>query len=122
MPHNFFTTEDVRQMRADDFHNKTFIEIRTGTQTFADGVPTFTWVTKESRYCDFMPVSSKDERLEVQVGGEKFAVEYKVFIDLDTDIIVGNRLTSNSGTTEYQVLTINSYDDHKELLLREVRN
>lgn len=122
MPYNFFTPEDVRIMRGDDFHNKTFVEIRTGTQTFADGVPTQSWVTKESRYMDLAPVDIKEEKLVIEMGGEKFTVDYEGFIDLDTDVVVGNRLTPNSGTTEYQVLSVNVYDDHKELFLKEVRN
>ncbi len=111
----------MRQASNDDFHNQTYVDIKTGTQTFTDGIPTYTWKWKESRYIDLQPITSSEERLEVQFGNEKFIVNYKIFIDVDADIVVGNRLTSNSGVTEYEVLTLDSYDDHKELGLREVR-
>jgi hypothetical protein len=97
------------------------VDILTATQSITDGVPTVTWVFKESRVINFSPIGFT-QRVEyaTKVGGMTYPADSRAFCEFDTDVIPGNRLSYESGTTYYQVLSAYEYDDHVELELQKV--
>ena len=97
------------------------VDILTSTQTMVDGVPQFTWVFKETRTINWSPIGWEARvQMGVGPGGETYPADSRAWLEDGADIIVGNRLSENSGTTYYEVVSVFDYEDHKEAELRKI--
>jgi hypothetical protein len=98
------------------------IDILTAIQTIIDGIPSPpTWVYKETRVINWSPIGWESRiQMKVGIGGQDYPADSRAWLEHDADIIVGNRLSENSGVTYYNVLTVFPYEDHKEAELQKV--
>jgi hypothetical protein len=96
------------------------VDILTASQTMVDGVPSRSWIFKETRVINWSPIGFT-QRVEyaVKAGGQSYPADSRAFCEFNTDVIPGNRLSYNSGTTYYDVLSIYNYEDHIELELKK---
>jgi hypothetical protein len=58
----------------------------------------------------------------VGAGGETYPADSRAWLEHNAEIIVGNRLNYQSGVTQYEVLSVFDYEDHKEAELRKIVN
>lgn len=96
-------------------------DIYTATHSRADGIPTTTWAYKETRVANWSPIGFTSRvQMGLGAGGQTYPADSRVWLEWNTDILVGNRLYQESGTIKYDVLSVFSYEDHKEAELRKV--
>jgi hypothetical protein len=97
------------------------IDILTSTQSMTDGLPVFTWKYKQTAVINWSPIGWNAKiQMGVLAGGETYPADSRAWMIYETDIIPGNRLSYNSGATYYDVVSVFSYEDHKEAELRQV--
>ena len=97
------------------------VDILTATQTKADGVSTKSWLYKETRIVNWSPIGfGAKTQLKVALGGEEYPADSRAWLEHNSDVVAGNRLSYLSGTTYYDVLGVYAYEDHTEADLRKV--
>ena len=99
------------------------VDIQTSTQSFTDGIPTFTWKYKETRVINWSPIGWEARmQMGVAAGGELYPSDSRAWLEHNANVVVGNRFSYSSGTTYYEVLSVFSYEDHVEAELRKMAN
>ena len=102
-------------------------DIRRDTETYdADGLPEHSWSTIETRRIEVQPVRFNTSRgstvLTIEIGGEKYVPAFRGFLALESNVTATDRISPNSGTTDYLVLRTYDYEDHKEIDLRDIKD
>lgn len=96
------------------------------SQTFADGVFTSGQTIVETRSFDVQALQllkwGDFGRVEVEIGGIKYAPTFRAFTANETLATAADRITKDSGTTTYLVLRVFEYEDHMELDLRDIKD
>jgi hypothetical protein len=97
------------------------VDILTASQSIADGVPQTTWAYKETSVVNWSPIGfTQRVEYETRLGGQTYPADSRAFLEWNADVIPGNRLSYQSGTTYYDVLSVYNYEDHIELELKKV--
>lgn len=99
-------------------------DIKRDSTTLTDGVPTTTWTVVETRNLEVQPIQFSQReganRAEVVIGGIKYVPTFVGWGSQEVDITATDRITADSGTTDYLVLRTYLFEDHREFDLRQV--
>ena len=96
-------------------------DIKYKSETFSDGVVTLTWANRETRKIDLRPLKWEEaEHSKVTIGGEVYIPTMRGWLSNESNITPSDYITADSGTTDYIVLRVYEYEDHKEIDTQEV--
>jgi len=93
-------------------------DIKQKTEANADGMTTLTWGVYETRKIDLRPFRfgwDRSAHMEIEIGGVKYTPNFIGWISNDSNVTATDKITADSGTTDYLVLRVYNYESHNEM-------
>ena len=96
----------------------------TKTVTTPDGMSIISWGVKETRKIDVRPFRfgwDRSAHMDVELGGVKYTPNFVGWISNESIASAADKITADSGTTDFMVLRVYNYESHIEMDLVKVQ-